>query len=94
MKWAISGCSGSCPNVAATSGSVSVCSSRAVHGPRARRAASIVRKPDSPSGLRIVGNQPLPKLIAFSCRLKAARVSSSAPSRSGVGGDSAGSSRA
>ena len=44
-----------------------------------------------PGCLRSVGNQPEPKLIALSCRLNAARVSSSAPSRSGAGGDSAGS---
>jgi hypothetical protein len=80
--------------VAATAGVSSVRSSPAVHGPRARSPASTVRKPDSPAGLRRVGNQPEPKLIAFSVSEKAARSSRLAPSRSGAGGDSAGSVRA
>ena len=44
-----------------------------------------------PGAFRSVGNQPEPKLMAFSVRLKAARSSRLAPSRSGAGGDSAGS---
>ena len=65
---------------------------RAVHGPR-RAQAGLDRAEARTArrGLLSVGNQPEPKLIAFSCRLNAARVSSSAPSRSGAGGDSAGS---
>ena len=70
---------------------VMAASASALHGPWARRPASTVRKPDMPGALRSVGNQPEPKLIAFSVRLKAARSSRLAPSRSGAGGDSAGS---
>ena len=91
---AISSCSGSCPNVSATWRGSSVVSSAAVHGPRARSPASIVRKPDSPDGLRRVGNQPEPKLIAFRVSENAARSSSDAPSMSGAGGACGGSVRA
>ena len=94
MKSAISSCVGSWPKVAATSGVSIAVSSAAVHGPRARRPASTVRKPESPAGLRSVGNQPEPKLIALSVSEKAARSSRLAPSRSGAGGDSDGSVRA
>ena len=94
VKSAISSCAGSWPKAAATSGVSIAISSAAVHGPRARSPASTVRKPDSPAGLRRVGNQPEPKLIAFSVSEKAARSSRVAPSRSGAGGDSAGSVRA
>ena len=66
VKSAISSCSGSCPNVSATSRASIAFSSAAVHGPRARSPASMVRKPDRPDGLRRVGNQPEPKLIALS----------------------------
>ena len=51
----------------AISARVSVFSSAIVHGPWWRSPFSTVRKPDSPAGLCSVGNQPLPKLIAFSC---------------------------
>ena len=45
-----------------------------------------------PGCLRSVGNQPEPKLIAFSVIWNAARRSSGSPgARSGAGGDSAGS---
>ncbi len=94
MNSAISSCAGSWPNVAATSAVPSSLSSAAVHGPRARRPASIVRKPDSPAGLRSVGNQPEPKLMALSVSENAARSSGEPPSRSGAGGDSGGSVRA
>ena len=80
--------------MAATSGVSIASSSAADHGPRARRPASTVRKPERPAGLRSVGNQPEPKLIAFSVSENAARCSRLAPSRSGAGGDSAGSVRA
>ena len=70
-------------------------SSPAVHGPCAFRPASTVRKPERPGGLRSVGNQPEPKLIAFSVSEKAARSSSLVPrGRSGAGGVSAGSAAA
>ena len=89
---AISSCSGSWPKAAATAPASSRRSSAAVHGPRARRPASIVRKPDRPGGLRSVGNQPEPKLTALSWSENAARSSSGVPgARSGAGGEAAGS---
>ena len=94
VRSAISSCAGSWPKVAATSGVSIAISSAEVQGPRARRPASTVRKPDIPAGLRRVGNQPEPKLIALRVSEKAARCSRVAPSRSGAGGDSAGSVRA
>ena len=94
VKSAISSCSGSCPNVSATSRVSIAFSSAAVHGPRARSPASIVRKPERPEGLRSVGNQPEPKLIALRVSENAARSSSDAPSMSGAGGAWGGSVRA
>ena len=54
-------------------------------GPWSRSPASTVRKPDMPSRLRSVGNQPLPKLIALSVSWNAARRSSEAPGEVGRG---------
>ena len=89
---AISSCSGSCPNTSATAPASTRRSSAGVHGPRARSPASTVRKPDSPGGLRSVGNQPEPKLTALSWSENAARSSSAAPAASsGAGGEAAGS---
>jgi hypothetical protein len=78
--------------VAAASAASTRMSSSAVHGPRALRPASTVRKPESPAGLRSVGNQPEPKLTAFNCSPNAARSSWVAPgARSGAGGEAVGS---
>ena len=73
-------------------------SPRASSPPARRRSTGRARagpprrcgSPTCPGALRSVGNQPEPKLIAFSVRLKAARCSSVAPSRSGAGGDCGG----
>ena len=74
-KWPISTCPGSWPSVCATSSRVIARSSSRRPRPAGGAApASTVRKPDSPAGLRSVGNQPEPKLIAFSCSENAARV--------------------
>ena len=74
----------------AISSRVIVWSSCAVHGPRRRRPGLHRAEARETARLAERGNQPEPKLIALSWRLNAARVSSSAPSRSGAGGDSAG----
>ena len=57
------------PSAAAISALVIAASASALHGPLARTPASTVQKPDLPATLRSVGNQPEPKLIAFSVRL-------------------------
>ena len=88
-KWPISSCSGSWPK---RLGDL-VARERVELGRPSTARGAAGRPPSCGTrtarcGLRSVGNQPEPKLIAFSCRLNAARVSSSAPSRSGAGGDS------